>query len=85
MKWFHEKGHLAAQGNMKDDKRNGPWKICDIDNESSCIDAHLKNEMRDGLWKIYHDDGKLWKEQTWKNDKIIGEKCWDENGKKITC
>ena len=85
MKWYHEKGHLAAQGNMIDDKRNGAWKICDIENASLCIDANFVNESREGLWKIYHENGKLYKEQTWKDDEPISEKCWDKNGNKIIC
>jgi len=85
MKWFHEKGHIAATGNMVNGKRDGAWKICDIENASLCIDANFKNESREGFWKIYHENGKLWKEQMWKNDAPISEKCWDENGNKIAC
>ena len=85
MKWYHEKGHLAAQGNMIDGKRDGAWKICDIENASLCIDANFVNESREGLWKTYHKNGKLYKEQTWKDDQPTSEKCWDENGHKIAC
>jgi len=87
MKWFHEGGHLAGEGNMIDDIRVGPWKICDIQENGFCIDAYFKNGKRDGIWKIYHEQArdKLWKEQTFKNDKMLTEKCWDENGIAIEC
>ena len=87
MKWFHEKGHLAGEGNMIDDVREGPWKICDIEENGFCIDAYFKNGKRDGIWKIYHEHAKdkLWKEQTFKDDKMVSENCWDENGQSIEC
>lgn len=87
MKWYHERGHLAGEGNMQDDIRVGKWKICDIQENGFCIEAYFKNGKRDGIWKINHENArdKLWKEQTWKDDKIVSEKCWDEKGKEIEC
>lgn len=87
MKWYHEKGHLAGEGNMEDDIRVGKWKICDVEENGFCIEAYFKNGKRDGIWKINHENAsdKLWKEQTWKDDKIVSEKCWDENGIEIEC
>lgn len=87
MKWYHEKGHLAGEGKMEDDKRIGPLKICDIQENGFCIDAHFKNGKRDGTWKIYHENerDKVWKEQEFKEDKMVSEKCWDENGNTINC
>ncbi|MFK8163786.1 MAG: toxin-antitoxin system YwqK family antitoxin [Lewinella sp.] len=87
MKWFHERGHLAGEGNMVDGIRFGPWKICDIQENGFCIDAHFKNGKRDGVWKIYHENARdrLWKEQTFKEDKMVSEKCWDENGERVDC
>lgn len=87
MKWYHEGGHLAAEGNMKADIRVGDWKICDIEENGFCIAAHFKNGERDGVWKINHAHArdKLWKEQTWKEDRLVGEKCWDDNGNSIEC
>ena len=85
--WHHEKGQIAGQGNMKDGIREGRWLICDIEENGFCIEAYFKNGKRDGIWKINHasDPTKLWKEQTFKNDKIISEKCWNEDGKVIDC
>lgn len=87
MKWFHEQGHLAGSGNMRDGIRIGPWKICDVENTGFCIDANFKNGKRSGIWKIKHSatSDKIWKEQTWKNDKLVSEKCRDENGEIIKC
>lgn len=87
MKWFHEKGHLAAQGSMINGIRNGPWVICDVEENGFCIDAYFNNGKRVGIWRIYHDIAQeyLWKEQTWEDDKIVSEKCWDEKGQVIVC
>lgn len=87
MKWYHERGHLAGEGNMVDDIRVGPWKICDVEENGFCIEAHFKDGKRDGIWRINHEDAndKLWKEQTWKDDKVVSEKCWDKNGVEIAC
>ncbi len=87
MKWFHERGHLAGEGNMIDDIRVGKWKICDIQENGFCIEAYFKNGKRDGIWKINHENArdKLWKEQIYKDDKMVSEKCWDENDKEIEC
>jgi len=84
MKWYH-KGSLMAEGNMINDKRNGPWRICDVHDPLFCIEANFKEESREGLWKIYHENGTLYKEQTWKEDRPIAEKCWDDKGNVITC
>jgi len=87
MKWFHERGHLAGEGNMENGIRIGKWKICDVQENGFCIEANFKDGKRDGIWKIYHEDArdKLWKEQTWKDDKIVSEKCWDKDGLPIEC
>lgn len=84
MKWYY-KGALMAEGNMINDKRNGPWTICDVHDPSVCINAYFENERREGIWKTYHENGKLHREQIWKNDQPIAEKCWDENGNSINC
>jgi antitoxin component YwqK of YwqJK toxin-antitoxin module len=84
MKWYY-RGVLTAEGKMINDKRNGPWMICDVDDPSACINAYFENESREGLWKTYHKNGQLQKEQVWENDQPIAEKCWDEKGVSITC
>lgn len=87
MKWYGESGHLAATGNMIDDIRDGKWKICDIEDTGFCIAAYFEDGKREGIWKINHEhaNDKLWKEQNWKDDKLVAEKCWDESGKNIEC
>lgn len=84
MKWYYQ-GILMAEGDMINDKRNGPWTICDVYDPSVCIKAYFEHESREGVWKTYHENGTLYKEQTWKNDQPIAEKCWDEKGILITC
>jgi len=85
--WYHEKGHIAGQGKMIDGIRFGKWIICDIEENGFCIEAYFNDGMREGIWKINHASArdKLWKEQTWKDDKIVSEKCWDEHGQIIEC
>jgi antitoxin component YwqK of YwqJK toxin-antitoxin module len=86
-RWYHPQGHLAASGQMVDGVREGPWVICDIEENGFCIDAFFKNGKRSGVWKIYHDvdHKKLWKEQTFENDRVVSERCWDEYGILVTC
>ncbi len=87
MKWFHERGHLAGEGNMKDGIRYGKWTICDVEENGFCIEAFFKEGKREGVWKIMHEQArdKIWKEETYKDDKLISEKCWDEKGNAIEC
>jgi len=87
MKWYHEKGHLAGAGNMINGIREGEWRICDVEENGSCIDAFFVNGSREGKWRIYYENAseKIWKEKTWKDDKLVSEKCWDKKGKEIDC
>ncbi len=87
MKWFHERGHLAGEGNMKEGIRYGKWIICDVEENGFCIEAFFKEGKRDGVWTIRHEQArdKIWKEETYKNDKLISEKCWDVKGNVIEC
>mgnify|MGYP000011732887 CR=1 FL=1 len=84
MKWYY-RGILMAEGNMINDKRNGPWMICDLNDSSDCINAYFEHESREGVWKTYHDNGQLHREQVWENDQAIAEKCWDEIGTPMSC
>lgn len=84
MKWYFE-GELVATGNMKNDQRDGLWKICDVHNKSNCIEASFKEDKKVGVWQILHSNGKLWKEQNWEAGKIVSERCWDEKGNQIMC
>ncbi|MFK8056870.1 MAG: toxin-antitoxin system YwqK family antitoxin [Saprospiraceae bacterium] len=85
--WFHDGGHLAGEGQMVDDLRQGPWKICDIEENGFCIDANFVDGKREGLWKIYHDktNTNVWKEQTFKDNQMVAEKCFDMKGTAIEC
>ena len=87
MTWYHEGGHVAGQGNMIDDVRQGPWKICDKQENGFCIDASFKDGKRDGIWKIYHEHAKdkVSREQTFKDDVMVSEQCYDEMGTQIDC
>ncbi|BDS10429.1 toxin-antitoxin system YwqK family antitoxin [Aureispira anguillae] len=85
MKWYNEKGRLVAVGKMIEDKRSGPWKICDVHDASLCIDANFKADKREGRWKIYEGNNEVWKEQLWKNDRLVSEKCKDKKGKAVIC
>lgn len=86
MIWYHEGGNVAGMGNMIGDIRVGKWKICDIEENGFCIEAYFKIGKRHGIWKInYVDVDKLWKEQTFKEDQLISERCFDKKGKEIEC
>jgi antitoxin component YwqK of YwqJK toxin-antitoxin module len=85
MIWYHGEGHMAAKGSMVNDQRHGHWTICGITPNEPCIDANFTYEIRTGIWKVYHENGRVSREQTWKDDAMQFEKCWDEKGKKIDC
>ena len=87
MQWYHGLGHLAAEGNMIDDQRDGDWIICDIEDNGFCIDAYFLDGQRSGVWKIKHDmeSAKIWKEQTYREDRLVSERCWDKDGNTIPC
>ncbi|MEM9822472.1 MAG: hypothetical protein AAF985_15425 [Bacteroidota bacterium] len=84
MKWYYQ-GELVASGNMREDKRDGLWTICDVHKPSNCIEARFDLGKKVGIWKVLYDSGKVWKEQNWMNGKMVAQKCWDEKGGSITC
>ena len=43
------------------------------------------DDKQEGLWKLYYNNGKLNKENTFENNKIISRKCWGEDGNEIEC
>ncbi|MDC1161954.1 hypothetical protein OAT18_00790 [Tenacibaculum sp.] len=82
MKWYHEKGHLAGIGPMKEGKRDGFWKVYTI--EDGKLGA-VGNFIEGNEVGLYHENGKIWKERNWYNSVIISEKCWDNKGNIIQC
>ena len=85
MNWHNDEGLLVASGNMTNGKRDGLWKICGLKTALNCIEINFKMDKKDGSWKIYHDNGQLWKDQSWSEAKILSERCWDEKGNEINC
>ena len=48
------------------------------------METNYKNGIKHGKEKNYHPNGKIFKEQEWKNGNLTGEiKIWDESGNKI--
>ncbi|MFK7797438.1 MAG: toxin-antitoxin system YwqK family antitoxin [Aureispira sp.] len=45
VKWYYE-GQLVAFGQMKDDKREGWWKICDVHEPTQCIRANFETDKK---------------------------------------
>jgi len=41
--------------------------------------------MREGIQKVYYESGKVAREGNFKEDKILSETCYDEQGNKVTC
>ena len=85
MKWYHAKGHLAGEGPMKEDKRHGLWKVYGVEDGNLYAEVYFKKGKQLGILKTYHENGQMSRENSWKNNKVVSEKCWDENGNEIDC
>jgi len=85
MKWYSEKGHLAAIGQMVNDKREGEWKICDWQDSTYCTYGRFRDEVEYGVWISYHGNGKTARQNTYEAGKIIESQCWNEEGQSISC
>ena len=48
------------------------------------VEGNVSDDKKEGLWKWYHKNGR-YDEVTFKEGKLISEKCWDENGNEIDC
>ncbi|MBU46576.1 MAG: hypothetical protein CMD28_04015 [Flavobacteriales bacterium] len=44
-----------------------------------------KDFNRDGIYKSYYENGQLKSEENYKDDTVISQKCWDEDGNEIEC
>jgi len=87
MTWYNMdgEGHIAGKGNMVNGKRDGIWKICDIHDETACVEASFSMDKKDGPWNLYYENGQLSQREIWKNDMLVSKECWDTDGKTITC
>lgn len=79
----YENGVKQMEGNMKDAKRNGPWKAWYPDG-TIWSEGEYKDGKREGKSTVYFENGKIRYEGNYKNDTQIGIwKYYDESGKLI--
>ena len=45
----------------------------------------VKDSLIEGLFKSYYENGQLSLKENSINNKVILQKCWDEDGNKIEC
>ena len=48
------------------------------------VSSSLSDDF-DGVFRLYHLNGQLKSEKKWKGKELIYSKCWDENGKRVSC
>ena len=72
-------GDIKNERNYKNGKPHGPLKGWRENGLVSGI-RDYKDGARHGLWTDYYDSGQKWFEGTYKNDKLISEKYWNEDG-----
>ena len=82
-KSYYKNGAIKKEKIYKDDKRNGLFKSY-YENGAIEEEKIYKDDRLDGLFKSYYKyTGKLKKEETYKNDRLIDSKEYYENGKEV--
>jgi len=82
--FYDNQGYLAIEYNYKDGKKHGPRRIWSKNGQLE-IEYNYKEGKRHGLWRVWFENGQLEIETNYKDNRIIYEKCWDEQGIKIEC
>lgn len=98
---FHEggpgfTGHISPRGDFEKEYEFYVKFFDDLDtwwfgwDEDTSIEFQRKfssslSDDFDGVFRLYHLNGQLKSEKKWKGKELIYSKCWDENGKRISC
>ena len=48
-------------------------------------ETHYKNGMKNGLNREWYKSGQLFKEERYKDGKLLSQNCWDEDGTSTEC
>lgn len=81
---YYENGKLKSETiyieNMKTD-----LAIIWFENGKIMSESSYNGDKLDGLSKTYHKNGKISSKLKYKDNVLVSKRCWDENGKKISC
>ncbi len=84
-KEFYNDGKLKAEGNYKDNIKNGEWKFYTENEKLKQQGKFNKNGFQTGAWKWFYEDGKQQKSEIFTNGVLEGEtEEFDEAGNLIT-
>ena len=83
MKEYLSNGQLNSEFMINHNGRNGLNKNYNK-NGQLVSKGKFINDKREGVWK-YYENGELECERNYIDNKIISEKCWDEDGNEIDC
>jgi antitoxin component YwqK of YwqJK toxin-antitoxin module len=81
---WYDNGQLLIFENYKDGKREGKFTEW-YKNGKLKFEAFYINDLKDGNRRRWYENGQLMFESIYSNDKLISQKCWDENGQIIEC
>jgi antitoxin component YwqK of YwqJK toxin-antitoxin module len=81
---YYENGKLKSETTYTENMKTG---VVIIWYESGKImsESSYNEDMLDGITKTYHKNGKTSSKSKYKYNLLISKRCWDENGRKISC
>lgn len=85
MKWYHDKGHLAAEGTMHNGKRTGVWKVYAIDDGVHLADVLFDNDREIGVVNAYYSNGQYKYTHKYEAGELFQKTCYDSLGTVIDC
>ena len=81
---WYEDGQLRYERNFKDGKYEGLHRVW-YENGRLKYESNYKDGKTNGLCRDWYEDGQLMIEYNFKDDRLISEKCFDEEGEPKDC
>lgn len=82
-KYYNEGGFLTEEGNLVANRKVGKWKCYRDSTDILWYVAEYQDNKLNGELISYYEDGKIKRKETYANDKSIGGKCFDAEGKVV--
>lgn len=80
IRWWHENGALAAEGEGIAGIKQGPWTYWHPDGKVARAGAYVDG-LRDGPWTLWDEDGRKTAEGAYDRGERVGTwTLWDESG-----
>ena len=80
-KTFHENGEISMKGQFFEGIKTGDWFEFHDDGSIYWKLSYIDGKIKDGLFQMFHKNGQIRSEVTYKNDKPISNwTYYDENG-----